>query len=340
VAVYVVRRLLIAVSVVVAVSFGAFVGFGLSFDPTYPLVAGGGHAQTRALVQAYYHLNDPIVERYWRWLVGFFHHGFGRTVSLDVIGPPPRVRTPGDPIGPRLWHAAGITAQLLAASLVLVVAGSALVGTIAARRRRFRVDVSTRAVAYFAAAVPTFMIGDLLARLLVPNETLTTGTNGRLTLQTSGGEWFLIGPPSGGVVGWIRHMTLPVLALTISLVGIYARYIRTALQTAFTEPFVTVARAKGLPERRVIVRHALRTSLVPFTSLLSLEMGGIVGASIAVDAVFNLGGLASTFLTSLTQGDPFELTALLVIAAILVCAFTFVGDLVVGLLDPRIASTR
>ena len=75
--------------------------------------------------------------------------------------------------------------------------------------------------------------------------------------------------------------------------------------------------------------------MIPFTSLLSLEVGGVIGASLAADAVFNTGGLASTFLSSLSQGDPFQLTALFVVAAGVVCIFTFLGDALVGVLDPR-----
>ena len=130
-------------------------------------------------------------------------------------------------------------------------------------------------------------------------------------------------------------MTLPVLALAIGLIGVYSRYIRSAMVVELREPYVMVARAKGLSERRVLVRHALRNSLIPFTSLLSLELGGVIGASIAADAVFATGGLASTFLGALARADPFELTALFVMTAVVVCVFMFVGDALVGVLDPR-----
>jgi peptide/nickel transport system permease protein len=333
--VYVVRRLLIAVLTVLTVSFAAFVGFALSFDPSYPLAIGGQHAGAHAFVQAYYHLNDPILSRYWRWLTGVFQHGFGRTVSIDVEGTvPPRFRSLGTPIGPQLWRASAVTAQLVGAALVLVILGSAVVGTISAQRRRFRLDVSTRFLAYMAAAVPTFLIGDLMRRAIVPHETFVK-TGGTIHAVNVGGGWLELGPPTGGLVDWVRHMTLPAVALAIGLIGIYSRHLRSSMLVALGEPYVLVARAKGLPERRVVIRHALRNSLIPFTSLLSLEIGGVIGASIAADAVFTTGGLASTFLATLNQGDPFELTALFVVAAIVVCVFTFVGDAVVGVLDPR-----
>lgn len=331
---YLVRRLLLTVSTVFGVSFGAFVGFGLSLDPTYPMVLGP--PGPRKEVQAYYHLTDPILSRYWRWLTGFFHHGFGTTVNPSASG---GIVAPGEPIGPQIWHAAGITTQLVGFALVLVVIGSVVVGTIASRRQRFRADISARFVAYLAASVPTFLIGDLLRRAIVPQQAFAS-FGGTVKITNAGGAWFLVGSPTGGFADWFRHMTLPALALAIGLIGIYSRYIRSAMLVAIGEPYVQVARAKGLPESRVIVRHALRNSLIPFTSLLSLDLGGVVGASIAADAVFNTGGLASTFLSALGQADPFELTALVVTSAVLVCLFAFAGDVLVGMLDPRIGAAR
>ena len=332
---YVLRRLVVAALTVVAVSFVAFIAFGLSFDPTYPLLAGGaGGLKTRALVRAYYHLNDPIMSQYWRWATRVVRHGFGDTISLEVTGPPPQLAAAGAPIGPQLWKASSVTAQLVGFALVFVVAGSALAGAFSSQRRRLRLDVSTRAAAYVAASIPTFLFADLIRRAIVPDESFVL-VGGRI--QASGGAWFLLGPPTGGVVDWFRHMTLPAVALALGLIGIYSRYVRSSMVVALGQPFVSVARAKGLTERRVLVRHALRNSLVPFISLLTLELGGVIGASIAVDAVFGLGGLASTFLNALAQADPYELTALLTVTAVVVCGFMFLGDVLAGLLDPRVS---
>src|SRR5437588_347009 len=132
-ATYVLRRLLLAGSVVVAVSFAAFVGFGLSLDPSFPLAF---KPRDQAVVRAAYHLTDPILARYWRWASGLVHHGFGTTVSTTVVGAPPRLAVPGDPIGPGLLHATAVSAVLVALALVFVVLGSTAVGAFAAERRR------------------------------------------------------------------------------------------------------------------------------------------------------------------------------------------------------------
>ena len=324
------RRVVLAASAVAAMSFVAFVTFGLSFDPTYPLRISPDQ-KPRRFVLHYYHLSDPILSRYWRWVRGLFAHGFGTTVSTSTTGTPLHLASPGDPIGPAIWHGAAITAQLIAFALLLTLLGSVAVGVYSARRPYARLDVP-RASTYLLASMPTFLIGYLLRRGAV-GQLQFHFVNGVPQYESHGA--FAVGAPTGGFVDWFQHMTLPAVALALGLIGVYARYVRTAMLASLGEQYTTVARAKGLPEWRVVFRHALRNSLIPLTSLLSLEMGAVVSASLAADAVFNLGGLAGTFLGGFAQADPFEMTALVVVTAIVVAGFLLLSDLLVGVLDPR-----
>jgi peptide/nickel transport system permease protein len=335
---YLVRRLLLAVSTVVAVSFGAFVAFGIALDPTYPMILGP--PAPRHMVQQYYHLTDPILSRYWRWVTGFVQHGFGTTVGTASNSSPPNV-VQGRPIGPELWSAAKMTAQLVGASMVLVVFFSVLLGVVSARRPGSKTDIGTRAATYVMWSIPAFLIGDLIRRAIVGQQTYRVGFTGpggtfQRIVGNTNGDWFLLGPPTGGVVDWFRHMTLPCIALAIGLIGVYSRYIRSSMIESLQQQYAVVARAKGVPERGVLLHHALRNSLIPFTSVLSLEFGAIIGASIAVDAVFSLGGFASAFLAALGAADPFELTSLVICVAVVVTVFMTLSDLLTGWLDPRI----
>jgi glutathione transport system permease protein len=308
---YAARRVVLAVSIVWAISFGAFVSFGLSFDPTYPLILGGRNDPQRLMLVSRFHLHDPILVRYWMWLKGLFTHGFGETV-MGRFG-----FGNGYGIGHAVWSAASVTTQLIAASLVLVVLGSVLVGVIGARWPGTPLDGGLRLLAYGAWSMPTFLVGVLLARWLGP-----TG-------------WFYGGRPGGGFVHWLRTMALPAITLSVGLIGVYSRYIRSAMLVSLHQPYAVVARAKGLSERRIVVRHALRNSLIPFVSVLSLEFGAVVGASLATDYVFGMGGLAYLFLQSLSQADPFAMTAILVVIGGIVAVFVLLADLAVGWLDPR-----
>ena len=311
---YVFRRLALALSLVWAVSFVAFVAFGLSFNPAYSLNLCGDSCKTqRDAVVAEFHLHDPILYRYWLWFSGLFHHGFGNAAIVSFG--PVTIRK----IDPDLWRAAGVTGQLMATSLLLTVLLSVLVGVVAARRPGTAVDATLRALAYLTWSMPTFLTGVLLSRWLGPT-----------------GWFFIPGIPGQGFVNWVRAMTLPALTLSLGLVGLYSRYLRTALMSELHRPYAVVARSKGLGEGRVTVRHALRNSLIPFVSVLSLDISAIVGASLAADYIFFRGaGLAGYFLFSLGRADPFVLTAVVVVIAVVVAVFTVLSDLLVGWLDPR-----
>src|SRR4051812_16740200 len=233
---------------------------------------------------------------------------------------------------PQLSHSVWMSAQLVGFALVLVVLISVGLGIFSAQRPRSLLDGGVRLLTYASWSIPTFLIAFLMRRWILGGQSVSAFTYGPNSASTNGSHAFLIGPPHGGVVDWFRHMTLPALALALGLIGVYARYIRTAMLVSLREPYTIVARAKGLSERRVVYRHALRNSLIPFTSLLSFEMGGVIGASLAADAVFHLGGLADTFLGGLALADPFELTALVVVTAGVVAAFLIAADLLTGVL--------
>jgi len=131
-------------------------------------------------------------------------------------------------------------------------------------------------------------------------------------------------------------MTLPALVLAVGFVGAYSRYLRSSLLVALHEPYAWVARGKGLPEREVVRRHALRNALVPFTTVMALDFGAVFGASIAVDYVFNLGGLASLVLYGINIADPFVIEGTIIVTAAIVVVFGIAADVVCGWLDPRI----
>jgi peptide/nickel transport system permease protein len=319
---YLLRRLALAVSLVWAVSLAGFIAFALTFDPLWQLricASQKCRAQLAHLTVAY-HLDKPVLERYWIWLSGYVRHGF----SFRGIG--------GFPINSQLLSAAKVTAELMSAALVVTVVFAVLVGVASARRPGRPLDLVLRVLAYVSWSLPTFLVASLALRWF--------GSTGWFIF--GGGQIYVVGGQlthrAGGFVTWIRTMTVPVLTLSLGLIGLYSRYVRTALLTELHRPYAVVARAKGLTETRVAYRHALRNALPPFVSVLSLEIGAILGASLAVDYVFQMGGLASYFLNALTQSsDPYELTAVVVAASAVVVVLMLVADFLVGWLDPRTA---
>ena len=329
---YLVRRLGLSLVVLVTVSFVAFFSFGVSLDPSSPLRHSPDQRPRHAVV-AYYHLSDPILSRYARWARDFFHRGFGAPVSTTVhdnkVIPSPTT------IWPDLSHSVWISFQLVGFALVLTVVLSIALGVFSARRPGSALDGVVRLLTYATWSVPTFLVAFLLKKWILGGQSVSNFVYGPQSTSTNGSHPFLIGPPTGGVVDWFQHMTLPALALAGGLIGVYARYVRSAMLTSLAQPYASVARAKGLSEWRIIGVHTLRNSLIPFVSAMSLEIGAVVGASLAADYVFGLGGLASFTIRSLGQSDPFLMTALVVVLAAIVMAFVMLSDIVIGWLDPR-----
>jgi peptide/nickel transport system permease protein len=330
---YLVRRLALTVLVMVTVSFVAFCSFGVALDPSSPLRLSPDQRPRHAVVK-YYHLSDPILSRYWRWVKGLPSHGFGSQVSTNVqdnkVVPSPNT------IWPDLSHAVWMSFQLVGFALLLMVVISVALGVFSARRPGSPLDAVVRLLTYASWSVPTFLIAFLMKRWILPDQSVSTnfylGPGG---VSTNGSHAFLVGPPSGGVVDWFQHMTLPALALALGLIGVYARYVRSSMLVSLAQPYATVARSKGLSEWRIIRVHTLRNSLIPFVSALSLEIGAVVGASLAADYVFGIGGLAAFTIKSLGQSDPFLMTALVVVLAAIVMVFVTLSDIVIGWLDPR-----
>jgi peptide/nickel transport system permease protein len=320
---FVVRRLGSGVVVMALVSFVSWLVFASSLNPLEVFFPKFTSPPALAAA-ARGHLHDPLVVRYWFWLEGLFSgQGFGHMVADDT------------PIGPLVIPAFERTLELMVYALVLAVVLSVLVSALTTRRRGSVGDIGLRAVTYLAASVPAF-----LAALVIQGGFVAAAKAWHTNVLASSG------PPTAGlgvslhaVTDWFQHMTLPALAMALGLAGLYSRYLRSALLATLGEPYVQVARAKGLPERTVRLRHALRTALTPFVAAVAFDAGTVFGASLAADYVFRLNGLASVFLNrGLFAGDPNVIETEIVISAALVVCAGIVGDLVCARLDPRIRS--
>jgi peptide/nickel transport system permease protein len=334
---YILRRLALTLFVLVAVSYLTFVLVATQFsatcssqftpDGTFPPLAGSVGQASRLYVH---------------WLRGIpSGHSFGNVC--------------GAPITQNLTEALGHTGALLAMTFVLVVVLSLLFGVLAAARAGSWLDLGFRAFSYTAWAVPPFLLA-----LVLQSAVIWLGkTWGFHFFPESGwpdacifnGLPFCPGAPSAAH-GWgyygdvLRFLVVPSLALSVAFVGIHSRFLRSSLLVALASPYTTTARAKGLSERRVVLRHALRNSLGVFTSVLLLDFGAVVGAALAVDYVFKMNGLGLLFLSEIgglgSQSgdgpkflDPYAVQGLLTVIAVLVAAASLLAEIAVLLLDPR-----
>jgi peptide/nickel transport system permease protein len=317
-AAFLARRLLLAVLVLVAVSFGSFWFFARNF-----------------YIAPETQLPVPPATAWWHWFKGIPHGSIGKGVFGNNLWPA---------LVPALVH----TLVLLAAAFVLVVVFALVLGVVSAVRAGSALDVALRTVAYVSWGLPAFLLalvlqkatGILLVYAHLPMLPLR-GWPGTCALPAGTG---FSGTPGCGAEGWeyvwqvARHLVLPAVALATSFVGMHARYVRSQLLVTLAAPFVTKARAKGLSEPCVVVRHALRLSVVTFASALLLDFGSVFGASLAVDWVFSLGGIGSLFIQTIGGEtlDPLAVQLILVVTAALVLLASMLADVTTAWLDPRV----
>lgn len=331
---FVVRRVVLGLLVLAVLSVGSFCFFAWQ-DPRLSPV-GTPH--------------PSLLAEYWTWVKGLAG-GASSDVLFFTTAPTRLNRQPTT-----MFAALGHTTALLALALALVVALSVALGLVAVSRRGSSVDVTLRAVSYLAWAVPAFLLA-LLVQVLVNSIGGSRGVGpfplagwpGSCPTGLGVNAGILSPCPEAGsgvryVLNVARYVTLPAVTLALGFVGLHARYLRSALLEVLDAPFVTTARAKGLRERSVLIRHALRASLVTFVGALLADFGAIFGSAMAVDYVFQLNGLGTVFVSEFPTDfgfiDTYSIEPVLLLTAVLVIFSSIVADLAVFWLDPRVRAAE
>jgi peptide/nickel transport system permease protein len=227
-----------------------------------------------------------------------------------------------------------IVARDIPASASLALGGAALwllmgvsAGVVAATRPRSRVDRSITAIALFFYSMPTFLVGQLLLFFLF------------FQLYQVGIEFFPPGsyvPFAENPLQWARFLILPWFTIALVTGAAYARLTRGAMLDALGEDYIRTARSKGLGERRVIVRHALRSSLTPVTTQFGIDLGTLMGGAIVTEVVFGLPGLGREVVQAIINQDLPVIIGVTILSSALVVTANLVVDVVQALLDPRI----
>jgi peptide/nickel transport system permease protein len=286
----------------------------------------------------------PVLAEYWHWLRGI---PGGGSLTNGLAGP----------IFPSLMSAFGHTAALLGFALALVVVLSVALGTAGALSEKGALGGVLRGASYLAWAVPPFLLALLVEELVAT----VGGPKGLGPFPIAGWPGSCPAPlgldagtldpcPGAGtglgyLVSLLRHLTLPAVSLSVGFVGLHSRYLRSSLLVALAAPYTTTARAKGLSERSVVLRHALRNSLATFAAVVLADFGSLFGAALAIDWIFQLNGIGSLFLrelqvSALSSGsvslDVYAIEALLLVTALVLLASSLASDLVLTVLDPRV----
>ncbi|MER5624735.1 ABC transporter permease [Streptosporangium sp. NPDC002544] len=315
---YVGRRLLYSVPVVLIASFLLFWAVRTTFDPLAKL-RGGQDQGAIARMTEVLGLDRSIPEQYWRWLTQFVTGDWG--VSS---------RTAGSVHG-LILPALGTTLQLIVWGVLAAALIALAVGVYSAVRQYSAGDLAFTGLSYLGVAMPPFWLGLILIQILAawPQE----------ILGLADPPLYFVGLHSaqgGGPLDYLRHLVLPVLTLTVGLVASWSRFTRATMLDALSSEYVRTARAKGVPRGRIVVRHALRTSLGPFVSITAVDAGLLFGGLVVTEQIFAIQGMGRLFLDSLLAGDVFVLVPWTLVIAVVVIVFNLLADIAYAVLDPRV----
>ena len=266
-----------------------------------------------AAIEAKLGLNDPLVVQYGRWASRVLSGDLGQSLIMER------------PIGPMLRTALANSAMLAAVSLAVVAIAGVGLGIVAAIRHNTTLDHGISVVTFLGISVPEFFWGIVLILVFA----------GYLQWLPSGGA----GDSASGAVS-LRHLVLPAATLTFALIAHVSRMTRSSMLETLASQYVLYARAKGLPERVVLMRHALRNALLPTITVLAIDVGLLIGGIVVVETVFSFPGLGRLLLFAIERHDlPLIQATILVVAAIYCCA-NLAADLLYAYFNPRIRYGR
>ena len=312
---YILRRLLLAVPVLLGISLIVFLMMALiPGDPALAILGAYATPDNVAKLNAELGLDRPLPVQYLTWLGNLLSGDFGRSYSLNR------------PVLDEILERLGPTLLLAGTALVLATVLGLAAGVVAAVRQYGWPDRLLTLIVLVGISTPSFWLGLILVLLFAV----------RLGWFPASGMVAIYG--GGGPLDILHHLVLPALTLALVATGVIARLTRANMLEVLRQDFIRTARAKGVDESRVIRRHAFRNALVNIIPIIGIQAGFVLGGAVYIETVFQWPGIGRMLVTAITTRD-----ILLVQGGVLVVAAAYVGinlltDVVQHLLDPRIAA--
>ncbi len=311
---YLLRRLLESLPLLVGITFASFVL--LKLTPGGPMAAYMENADVSradvARIRAQLGLDDPAPLQYLRWIGNVARGDWGSSFVTH------------ESVAARIWERLPATLTLMTVVFVLMLLIAVPLGVLCAARQGSWLDYAVSALAFVGQAMPPFWFG-LLAILLFSLQLGWLPTSGSATI----GMGF-------NPVDRLKHMAMPVGVLAAVFAGGYTRYVRASMLEVIHQDYIRTARAKGLHEQGVIVRHAFKNAAQPLVTLLAIDLPELFTGAVVIETIFAWPGMGRLFLESIVRLDYPVLMAILTISAVLIILSNLVADVVYGFLDPRI----
>lgn len=315
--IFVLRRLLSIVPLLFIISLVTFILLQYMGNPLSFYLQGNVTAADLERLTTQFGLDRPVIVRFGEWLLNIATGDFGASL---VSG-----RKVTDLIA---YHFPNTLLLMGTAFGITVVLGIPL-GVISAVRRNKSADYAITTMSIISFSAPTFWTG-ILAIVVF---SLWTRQRGLPYLPSGGMYDFIEGPTFASIA---RHLILPASILAFSMLARYIRYVRSSLIDVLSQDYIRTARAKGVPERRVLYKHGMKNSLLPVVTIIAVDMPQLMGGSLITEQVFSWPGMGRLMVDHAGRADFPVLMGILVFVALIVTVLTVVADVVYTLIDPRV----
>ncbi len=314
---YVLRRLLIAIPSLLGISVVLFTVLALAPGDPFEELATNPNvpAEVREMLRAKFGLDDPVFVRYFRWLGamanGDWGYSFVSRVDVDQL----------------ILQRLPVTIAVIGLSQVVALLIALPVGILAAVKPYSWFDQIANTFAFIGFSLPTFFTGILFILIFSIHLDWLPFVY-RADIDATGWQWW-----------WehIRQSIMPVAVLGLFQGASWTRFVRSAVLDVIRLDYVTTARAKGLAERVVVLKHVVRNALIPVVTLVALSMPAVFGGAIVTEQIFRVPGIGSLLIEAILRNDTPVIMAVTFVFSILVIAFNLIADLLYGWLDPRIS---
>jgi peptide/nickel transport system permease protein len=314
---YILRRLLIAIPSLLGISLILFVVLALAPGDPFSELATNPNVppEVREALRAKFGLDDPIYLRYVHWLVAMVHGDWGFSfvsrMNVDTL----------------ILQRLSTTLYVIGSAQLLALAIAIPVGVFAATKPYSLFDQVANTLAFIGFSLPTFFTGLLF--ILVFSVQLDWLPFVYSTDTRATGIHY--------VFEMIRQAIMPVMVLALFQAASLTRFVRSAMLDVIRLDYITTARAKGLGQRRVIIKHAMRNAMIPVVTLIALQVPAVFGGAIVTEQIFRIPGIGSLLISSILANDTPVVMAVTFVFACLVVLFNLIADVLYGWLDPRIS---
>jgi len=315
---YVVRRILSTIPLLLVGTFIVFTLTAISGDPLARLATADVDEAAYERIIELYNLDQPIPVRYVNWM--------SSAIQGDM-GPAPSQGS--QPTFNIVMDRAGNTARLAIPAFFFIAITAITLGVYSAVKQYSKLDYFVTGFSFLGISLPTFVFG--------------------LLLQVVFGLWFfdwfgvrpfyVLGMRTVASHGWldmVRSHVLPIVTLWLVITASESRFQRAAMLEVINSDYIRTARAKGLPRRKVILKHGLRNALIPLVTIWAIDLGLLLGGSVVTETIFAWPGLGRLLLDGIFQQDLNLTMGVIMVISLLVVVFNLLADLLYGVLDPRI----